>query len=148
MPTEAEWEFTCRAGNEACFWTGSEEESIARGAWFASNSSSRTHEVGTREANAFGIHDSLGNVKEWVQDSWDGIFLRRHLDKCLIDPAIVGGKGRVVRGGHIFDSATLCRSATRQYGDPTYRGPDILGFRIVVSVDAVRAMNAAHSGLP
>lgn len=69
LPTRAQWEYACRAGTTAGFLSGDGDEDLQKNAWFAGNSKGRTHEVGSKEPNAFGLHDMLGNVWEWVLDS-------------------------------------------------------------------------------
>jgi len=132
LPTEAEWEYACRAGTTTRFHTGDSASDLSRAGWYYGNSGSQKQEVGQKQANAWGLHDMHGNVHEWIWDwysSYDGA-------RADSDTRLVGnddGSHRVSRGGGWFSSARGCRSAYRGDG-PNYRGYD-LGFRIVRSVN-------------
>ena len=120
LPTEAEWEYAARAGT-----TGSRYGELDEIAWHQANSDS-THPVGQKRANAWGLHDMLGNVWEWTAD-WYGSYPTR----SVTDPAgSPSGSGRVFRGGGWIDYARFVRSAYRGYGSPGGRA-DGLGFRLV-----------------
>jgi formylglycine-generating enzyme required for sulfatase activity len=128
LPTEAEWEFACRAGSETSFWSGEDAADLARVGWFDQNSERETHVVGKR-ANPWGLCDMHGNVWEWCTD-WFGAYPT----ETAPDP--LGprhGEWRVVRGGSYHDSAAWCRSACRDAGPPVSRLP-FIGFRIAVSL--------------
>lgn len=109
LPTEAEWEFACRAGT-----TGPRYGPLDEIAWHRGNADGRTHEVGTLRPNAWGFHDMLGNVWNWC---WD-----------LYDPAVYGPY-RVLRGGGWFDEPWSCRAGVRRRSHPTFRVDDV-GFRL------------------
>ncbi len=119
LPTEAEWEYACRAGTTAARY--GDLDSVA---WHAGNSGSSTHAVGLKAANAWGLYDMLGNVWEWC---WDG-----HADYAgdAVDPlgAGPGASHRVYRGGSWNGGARNCRSANRYWYEPGYRY-SLLGFR-------------------
>jgi formylglycine-generating enzyme required for sulfatase activity len=119
LPTEAQWEYACRAGTESAF-AGDLDEM----AWYFENSGSTTNPVGTKKANAWGLHDMHGNVWEWCSD-WYGDYS----SGSSSDPtgATTGGL-RVLRGGSWDFLAQFCRSAYRRGGTPGYRGGN-LGFR-------------------
>ncbi len=70
LPSEAEWEYAARAGTEAPFLDGANEENLARHAWYDKNSDKQSHPVGEKAVNHWGLHDTLGNVWEWVEDDW------------------------------------------------------------------------------
>nr|WP_217910158.1 SUMF1/EgtB/PvdO family nonheme iron enzyme [Pseudenhygromyxa sp. WMMC2535] len=112
LPTEAEWEYACRAGS-----TDARPGLLEDIAWYRENSGERVHEVGTREANAWGLHDMIGNVWEWC---WD-----------VFDPEVYGPY-RVFRGGGWCDLPRACRSSCRRKSHPTFRIDD-LGFRLARS---------------
>ncbi|WGW13482.1 SUMF1/EgtB/PvdO family nonheme iron enzyme [Saxibacter everestensis] len=109
LPTEAEWERACRAGT-----TGPRYGDLDSIAWYRANSDGRTHEVGGKQPNAWGMYDMLGNVFEWCWDIYD---------------AEVYGTYRVLRGGGWFDEHWSCRASVRRRSHPTYRIDDV-GFRI------------------
>jgi len=125
MPTEAEWEYACRAGSNTRFWSGDSEDDLARVAWYYKNSGDTTHAVGEKPANAFGLHDVHGNVWEWCID-WSGAYS----SKVQKNPAGPGhGTGRVLRGGGFRSPAVGCRSAVRSWRRPGDRVGGI-GFRV------------------
>ena len=127
LPTEAQWEYACRAGTTNRFYTGGTDADLARAGWFADNSGKTTHAVGRKEANAWGLCDMHGNVWEWCQD-WYGPYSR----EVAPDPAgPETGSDRVVRGGSWGDKADVCRSAYRFSYPPGYRVITI-GLRVVL----------------
>ena len=132
LPSEAEWEYACRAGTSTRFYTGDEEKDLDRAGWYGKNSGSQTHPVGQKEANAFGLYDMHGNVWEWVEDDWhknyDGAPAN---EKAWIDSP--RGVNRVLRGGSWDLGAGFCRSAFR-YGWGPDRRYSYLGFRLARSV--------------
>ncbi|MET9504523.1 formylglycine-generating enzyme family protein [Streptomyces sp. NPDC006622] len=115
LPTEAEWEYACRAGT-----TGPRYGSLDSIAWYRGNSQERIHEVGGRLPNAWGLHDMLGNVWEWCWDHYD---------------TEVYGTYRVLRGGGWFDEHWSCRASVRRRSHPTFRVDDV-GFRVARSAGA------------
>jgi formylglycine-generating enzyme required for sulfatase activity len=141
LPTEAEWEYACRAGSASRYSFGDadardwERASGALGdyAWFSENSSKKTHPVGRKRPNAWGLYDMHGNVAEWCNDLFDKEYYKGSPDRDPRGPE-KGGRERVVRGGAWNSSADSCRSAYRA-GDPslndTCLASDALGFRCV-----------------
>ena len=120
LPTEAEWEYACRAGTTESRYGG-----LSAVAWHLGNSGEILHFVGERQPNAWGLHDMLGNVWEWCAD-WYG----RYSSEALTDPSgPVGGDERVVRGGCWRFGGRLARSAYRLANPPAARNGD-LGFRL------------------
>jgi formylglycine-generating enzyme required for sulfatase activity len=127
LPTEAEWEYAARGGNLSRDYKYSGSHNLYEVAWFADNSGSRTHPVGTKKANELGIHDMSGNVWEWCLD-WYGSYSA----SAQQDPMGAGsGFYRVNRGGSWTYSAGRCRVVYRSSDSPgnRYRG---LGFRVVL----------------
>ena len=112
LPTEAEWEFACRAGT-----SGPRYGPLDEIAWYRGNSGGRSHDVGGLRGNAWGFHDMLGNVWNWC---WD-----------LYDPDVYGPY-RVLRGGGWFDEQWSCRAGVRRRSHPSFRVDDV-GFRIARS---------------
>jgi formylglycine-generating enzyme required for sulfatase activity len=130
-PTAAEWEWACRAGTRTWFCFGDEESSLADYGWYDGNSGNRTHPVGTKKPNAWGLYDCHGNVWEWCGD-WHDEYSHGWWPKA--DPTgPVTGAFRVLRGGSWRSYAGYCRSTDRQgIGPAGYRSCDG-GFRLVVS---------------
>jgi formylglycine-generating enzyme len=112
LPTEAEWEYACRAGS-----TGPRYGPIDEIAWHRGNSRERIHDVGGKRPNAWGLYDMLGNVWEWCWDIYD---------------AEVYATYRVLRGGGWFDEHWSCRASVRRRGHPDFRIDDV-GFRVARS---------------
>ncbi len=144
LPTEAEWEFACRAGTTFQFWCGDSEDLLAKVAWFRGNNPHGfPSDVAKLSPNPFGLHDMHGNVWEWVHDCW-----RADTYQDWTGPAAVNPRGdtapedrRVIRGGDCFLSADESRSACRD-GYPLNSLFHDVGFRVALSVDAVRQMLA------
>ena len=121
LPTEAEWEYAARAGT-----TGDRYGNVDAIAWYGGNNGERTHPVGQKAANAWGLHDMLGNVFEWVEDWYGG-----YPGGSVTDPrGPVSGEYRVLRGGGWGSSARFCRSSWRGYGTPGRRSIS-RGFRLL-----------------
>ena len=126
LPSEAEWEYACRAGTTTRYHSGDAEADLARVGWYAANSGGQLHAVGEKEPNAFGLYDMHGNVFEWMEDVW-------HAD-CRGAPADgaawLSGEhpARVVRGGSYFFQPRFLRAAYRYavHADDRVRW---LGFR-------------------
>jgi formylglycine-generating enzyme required for sulfatase activity len=140
LPTEAQWEYACRAGTTTDLNNGknltTEEGScpnLDEVAWYKKNSD-ETHPVGQKKPNAWGIYDMHGNVKEWCRDMYCEDFYS--LRKEYIDPYNIYGcshvSGRVFRGGSWFDDAGVCRSADRSYGGKPWDCNRYLGFRLAL----------------
>jgi formylglycine-generating enzyme required for sulfatase activity len=121
LPTEAEWEYACRAGRTTLGY--GDLEKIA---WWDENSGETTHAVGQKQANAWGLHDMLGNVWEWCYD-WHEADPRQ----AATDPVVAAaGMYRVLRGGCWDDHAYFVRLAPRGHNPPTGRYSAV-GFRVV-----------------
>ena len=130
LPTEAEWEYACRAGTQTAFHYGNSLSSLQAnfngekpyGDAAKGPNLQRTTKVGSYEANAWGLHDMHGNVLQWCKDWYDKDYQNRDNNDTL---------GRVIRGGAWPRDGRACRAASRQSFDPTARAPGI-GFRVVV----------------
>jgi len=110
LPTEAEWEYACRAGTTTRFSFGDDPASLGEYAWHKDNSGGKTHPVGEKKPNTLGLFDVHGNVAEWCVDSW--------------------GANRVRRGGCWGSTAKYCESSKRRRSIPEGRY-DFQGFRVV-----------------
>jgi formylglycine-generating enzyme required for sulfatase activity/tRNA A-37 threonylcarbamoyl transferase component Bud32 len=127
LPTEAEWEYACRARTGGLYGSSDDPAELDRVAWFSGNSGSAAHPVGQKEANAFGLYDMLGNVWEWCDD-WDDPKFYQSSPKE--DPrSDKEASFRVVRGGGWGDPQRRCRPAFRYWFTPGNRGSN-LGFRV------------------
>lgn len=127
LPTEAEWEYAARGGNKSKGYKYSGSNTIDDVAWYSSNSSSRTHEVGTKQPNELGIYDMSGNVWEWCSD-WYGSYT----GSSQTDPTgPTSGSYRVLRGGGWNDIARICRVSFRYSYPPSFRYSS-RGFRLVL----------------
>ena len=132
LPSEAEWEYACRAGSETRYYNGDGEDDLDRAGWYGGNAGDKLHPVGEKEPNAFGLYDMHGNVYEWVADDWHDNYKGSPNDgKAWTDKP--KGSYRVVRGGSWFSSAQDCRSARRSCLEPVFRNY-FVGFRLARSV--------------
>ena len=115
LPTEAQWEFAARGGNESEGYLYSGSDDIDDVAWYDENSDGDTHSVMEKEANELGLYDMSGNVWEWCQDWYDD----NYEDEDQYNPkGPKGGEKRVVRGGGFDDPSDLCRVTYRFRGEP------------------------------
>jgi formylglycine-generating enzyme required for sulfatase activity len=113
LPTEAEWEYACRAGTTTRFHSGNTESDLNCVGWYFSNSSGVTHPVSKKMPNNWGLYDMHGNVREWCWENWHGEY----------------PNDRVARGGAFGSSLKYCRSANRASGNPEW-GLNIEGLRL------------------
>lgn len=128
LPSEAEWEYACHAGTTTRFSFGDSDTKLDEFAWYTSNSESKTHPVGQKKCNAWGLYDMYGNVWEWCSD-W---FNDSSANADTLDPkGPNSGSYRVLRGGSWSYSPWICRSAFRSRDNPDNRYNNI-GFRIVI----------------
>jgi formylglycine-generating enzyme required for sulfatase activity len=130
LPSEAQWEYACRAGTSKRYYSGDKEDDLERAGWYDGNSDGKLHPVGEKEPNAYGLYDMHGNVWEWVEDDWYGKYEGAPDDgrAWFDDPR---GSARVIRGGGWSAPAGDCRSAYRDGDEPVGRGNG-LGFRLVL----------------
>lgn len=125
FPTEAEWEYACRAGSEEALSGGADIDDVA---WFAGNSGGQSERVGKKAPNAWGFHDMHGNVLEWCSDWYSSLG-----DSVAVDPfGPMHGSFRVLRGGCWFFHARDCRCAYRMRRDPDIRNC-LYGFRLAIT---------------
>ncbi|MHB1424452.1 MAG: formylglycine-generating enzyme family protein [Gemmataceae bacterium] len=117
LPTEAEWEYACRAGTKTTYFFGDDPKQLGVYAWFADNSEEKTHKIGSKKPNPWGLYDMYGNVSEWCLDRYKrDAYSRFSLSKPTLSPVLLPDEVRyphVVRGGSWGDEAKDCRSATR-----------------------------------
>ncbi|MDD4891212.1 MAG: formylglycine-generating enzyme family protein [Phycisphaerae bacterium] len=128
LPTEAEWEYTCRAGSKTRFDYGNDGTYLGEHAWYTGNSDNKAHPVGQKKPNAWGLYDMHGNVSEWCSDYYADSYANAK-DTDPQGPA--SGEARVARGGSWFDDHWDCKSASRNGPSPEDREPRC-GFRVSV----------------
>ena len=132
LPTEAEWEYACRAGGNTRFCFGDNNSKLSRYAFYQDNSDKKTHSVGQKQPNAFGLYDINGNVWEWCHDWYDENYYK---NSPLLNPmGPSNGQSRVLRGGSWFGYPKDCRSADRGAGSPSRKHNDV-GFRVVMETE-------------
>jgi formylglycine-generating enzyme required for sulfatase activity len=125
LPSEAAWEYACRAGTVTRFYTGDSVRDLNRAGWYSSNSNSTTQRVGQKEPNAWGLHDMHGNVSEWCHGGWDS--------------------RRALRGGSSDSDAQQCRAAYRGFDFPSSRSKTH-GFRIIMTIPYERYLDYQRFG--
>ncbi len=159
LPTEAEWEYACRAGSTTAFSFGDDGGQLDEYGWYIKNSPTArkinggTHAVGTKKPNAWGVHDMHGNVMEWCLDHYQkDIYATYSREKPTLNPVLLPTERRwshVTRGGSWADEPAQCRSAARRPSDPSWMQHDpqqpksiwwltkfdVVGFRVVRAVD-------------
>jgi formylglycine-generating enzyme required for sulfatase activity len=133
LPTEAEWEYACRAGTQSDYAHGNDARTLGDLAWFADNAGKKTHPVGQKKANPWGLFDMHGNVAEWCNDVFDKDHYQASTDNNPRGPA--DGKENVLRGGSWKSSADALRSGYRLGETPGFSDAclarDAIGFRCV-----------------
>lgn len=117
LPTEAQWEYACRAGDASKYGVGNDESALGDYAWFDTNANKATHPVGEKKPNAWGLHDMQGNVWEWCADWYDAKYYSQSLVQDPAGPSV--GVYRLVRGGGWNSFAPHCRPANRLLYTPT-----------------------------
>ena len=143
LPTEAEWEYACRAGSTTQFSFGDGSSELNAYGWFDKNSGKETHPVGRKKPNAWGLYDMHGNVWEWCSDFYGDMSMN-----AVTDPrGPLSGLHPVYRGGSWYYAAHRCRSAKRDGTDRSNRY-DNVGFRLLMRTSVARATEADESANP
>lgn len=137
LPTEAEWEYVCRAGSTTLYYFGDDPQEFPRYGWAHAGRDGEnhyTHPVAEKLPNAWGFYDMLGNVWEWVQDDWHASFDGAPRDGSA--NLLEGAMTKVVRGGSWGNSSApyLCGNSARYNSAPTNACPEF-GFRVILAVD-------------
>jgi acetoin utilization deacetylase AcuC-like enzyme/formylglycine-generating enzyme required for sulfatase activity len=149
LPTEAEWEYACRAGTKSDYSYGDESRRSAEYAWFADNAEKKTHPVGQKKPNPWGLYDMHGNVAEWCNDIFAKDAYKTSSDANPRGPR--DGEMYVLRGGSWKGSAEVLRSYHRVAENPGFSdaclAPDTMGFRCVRRPDVPKAA-AKDAALP
>ena len=158
LPTEAEWEYACRAGSTTTYYFGNDEKQLDKYAWYKNNSDNKFQKTGLKLPNAWGLYDMLGNVSEWTLDQYQ----ERRMDSLqenMANPFAVPSMARypkALRGGGYTEEANQLRSAARFKSDPLWnrRDPQIpkskwwltdapsVGFRIICPLKQPNAEEA------
>jgi len=141
LPTEAQWEYACRAGGTTQYCCGDDEQGLLDYAWFEGNSGNKAHPVGQKKPNAWGLYDMHGNVSEWCAD-WHG---KDYYGKSpAADPTGPAfGDARVLRGGNWRADAMLSRSACRNSSVPFMRSITY-GFRVACLIPGETPTRGAY----
>ena len=158
LPTEAEWEYACRAGTTTEYFFGSDPKLLGTYAWYNSNSKDKYQKVGQKKPNPWGLYDMRGNVSEWTLDQYDENYLSALNDGAKNPITVPVSKyPKTVKGGGYTDNAEALRCAARFKSDPSWnkRDPQIpkskwwltdaaaVGFRLVRPVQQPTAEEAA-----
>jgi formylglycine-generating enzyme required for sulfatase activity len=125
LPTEAQWEYACRAGTQTPYYSGATEADLARAGWYSGNSEGHAHPVGLKEPNAWGLYDLHGNVWEYCED-----FIDDYATISNVDPVgRITDRHGAMRGGGWMHGPSHCRAATRLISDDMFGGA---GFRVAL----------------
>jgi formylglycine-generating enzyme required for sulfatase activity len=126
LPTEAEWEYACRAGSKTAYHFGDDPEQLDQYGWYYDNSDEKYQQVGKKKPNAWGLYDMHGNVAEWVLDQYQPDFYASVAGTTADSPLAIPMKlyPRVVRGGSWDDDPEMLRSAARAYSTPEWKQQD------------------------
>lgn len=135
LPSEAEWEYACRAGSKSAFCFGDHESQLAEYGWFEDNSQQgyelkQTHPVALLSANAWGLYDMHGNIWEWVMDGYEA----HHISAATDPTGSFDSDTKVIKGGRWNSPASSCRSASRSQLEPDQNQPGSLGFRLALNL--------------
>lgn len=126
LPTEAEWEYACRAGSTTEYAFGETAAGLSDYAWFKENSGGKTHAVGQKKPNPWGLFDLYGNVAEWTYDQYAADFYAAQQKGVAVNPVAAPAKlyAHVIRGGSYEDTSSDLRSAARLASDPVWKQLD------------------------
>ena len=126
LPTEAEWEYACRAGSTSEYYFGDDASKLEEYAWFSTNSNGQTSTVGKKKANAWGLYDMIGNVAEWTYDQYVEDYYEQFANKLAVNPIAEPTKlyPHSVRGGSFESVPEDLRSAARMASDPYWKQLD------------------------
>jgi formylglycine-generating enzyme required for sulfatase activity len=141
LPTEAEWEYACRAGSQHDYAFGEKPEPLPKNDWVLSNSEGHTHPVGEKKANAWGLFDVHGNVREWCEDNLD-VYPTGEVKDPRGPKSNLSGN-RVFRGGSWHNAPEMCRISLRSSGLPIDKNYQI-GLRIAADVPDGESATAAE----
>jgi formylglycine-generating enzyme required for sulfatase activity len=160
LPTEAEWEYACRAGTTTAYWFGDDPAKLDDYAWFSDNSDEKYHKVGLKKPNPWGLYDMHGNVCQWCLDQYDADEYKKLAGKLAVNPVVPVTKAypQVARGGAWTDEAPMLRSAARRASSPEWKSADpqspksiwyftdanFVGFRVVRPLRVPSAEEAAR----
>jgi formylglycine-generating enzyme required for sulfatase activity/serine/threonine protein kinase len=146
LPTEAEWEYACRAGTTTQYSFGDDWKERDKFGWSNTNAGDRPRGVGLLAANPFGLHDMHGNVWEWCSDWYDG---KWYAQSPIDDPrGPLGSPYRVYRGGSWAGKPAWCRSSSRGSSSTPAERNSSRGFRVALSGDGVKSRTAPAAALP
>ena len=141
LPSEAEWEYACRAGTTTQYWFGDDPAKLAEYGWYSQNSGGSARSVGLKPANPFGLYDMHGNAEQWCADWLDD---KWYAASPTSDPqGPPAGSRRVIRGGDWYYDASHCRSAFRNYNYGPANRLYNLGFRVVRTLEATPLATSA-----
>ena len=146
LPTEAQWEYACRAGTMTPYYSGAEENDLKAIGWYAGNSEKAAQPVGMKKPNAFGLYDMSGNVFEWCRD-WYGPYNDETTDPLQTNRKLSDKPRRVIRGGSWLRAGHFCRSASRYRNDARSRNADN-GFRVEIELQDDTAADATPQTEP
>jgi formylglycine-generating enzyme required for sulfatase activity len=163
LPTEAEWEWACRAGTTTAYSFGNDAKKLGDYGWYADNADDDTHEGGKKKANPWGLYDMHGNLAEWCLDHYQPEYYKTlSLDRPTLEPVLMPDAKRysyVARGGSWIDPPEMCRSAARRGSTKEWlkRDPqrpqsiwwmtdaDFVGFRVVRELDELPNLKGIRS---
>jgi len=133
LPSEAKWEYACRAGTQTRYYFSDDQTQLGEYAWYSENSGRKTHLVGQKKPNNWGLFDMTGNVWEWCEDGWHENYKNAPKDGNSWNDNHSQNRRRVIRGGSWSYDPRYFRSAYRHFNDYRFNG---YGFRVVSSQES------------